>query len=69
MLPYRFEPGRIYRRPTHFGPAPGPREIHAGMIAAACSALFCRANCYVGYGQSADQSGCGKRAQSRVGRR
>jgi acetoacetate decarboxylase len=26
-MPYRFEPGRIYRMPTHFGPAPGPRQI------------------------------------------
>jgi Acetoacetate decarboxylase (ADC) len=28
-MPYRFEPGRIYRMPTHFGPAPGPRQIPA----------------------------------------
>ena len=26
-MPYRFEPRRIYRMPTHFGPAPGPRQI------------------------------------------
>jgi hypothetical protein len=25
----RFEPGWIYRMPTHYGPAPGPRLIHA----------------------------------------
>lgn len=25
-MAYRFEPGRIYRMPTHFGPAPGPRQ-------------------------------------------
>lgn len=24
---YRFETGRIYRMPTHFGPAPGPRQV------------------------------------------
>ena len=28
-MPYRFEPGRIYRMPTHFGPAPGPRQMSA----------------------------------------
>lgn len=28
-MPYRFEPGRIYRMPTHFGPAPGPRQVPA----------------------------------------
>jgi len=28
-MPYQFEPGRIYRMPTHFGPAPGPRQIPA----------------------------------------
>jgi acetoacetate decarboxylase len=28
-MPYRFERGRIYRMPTHFGPAPGPRQIPA----------------------------------------
>ena len=28
-MPYRFEPGRIYRMPTHFGPAPGPRQMPA----------------------------------------
>src|SRR5262249_39205086 len=26
-MPYKFEPGRIYRMPTHFGPAPGPRQM------------------------------------------
>ena len=26
-MTYRFEPGRIYRMPTHFGPAPGPRQV------------------------------------------
>lgn len=26
-MPYQFERGRIYRMPTHFGPAPGPRQI------------------------------------------
>src|SRR5215470_4083379 len=28
-MPYQFERGRIYRMPTHFGPAPGPRQIPA----------------------------------------
>jgi len=28
-MPYRFEPGRIYRMLTHFGPAPGPRQMPA----------------------------------------
>src|SRR5215813_12046843 len=28
-MPYKFERGRIYRMPTHFGPAPGPRQIPA----------------------------------------
>jgi hypothetical protein len=28
-MPYTFEPGRLYRMPTHFGPAPGPRQIPA----------------------------------------
>jgi acetoacetate decarboxylase len=28
-MPYQFEPGRIYRMPTHFGPAPGPRQMPA----------------------------------------
>jgi acetoacetate decarboxylase len=28
-MPYQFEHGRIYRMPTHFGPAPGPRQIPA----------------------------------------
>jgi acetoacetate decarboxylase len=26
-MSYRFEAGRIYRMPTHFGPAPGPRQV------------------------------------------
>jgi len=26
-MPYEFERGRIYRMPTHFGPAPGPRQM------------------------------------------
>ena len=26
-MTYQFEAGRIYRMPTHFGPAPGPRQI------------------------------------------
>jgi len=26
-MTYRFEQGRLYRMPTHFGPAPGPRQI------------------------------------------
>src|ERR1700687_3005225 len=26
-MSYRFEAGRIYRMPTHFGPAPGPRQL------------------------------------------
>jgi len=30
---YRFEAGRIYRMPTHFGPAPGPRQLPPGMVA------------------------------------
>ena len=28
-MPYKFERGRIYRMPTHFGPAPGPRQLPA----------------------------------------
>jgi hypothetical protein len=28
-MPYQFESGRIYRMPTHFGLAPGPRQIPA----------------------------------------
>jgi len=30
-MTYRFEPNRIYRMPTHFGPAPGPRQIPEGI--------------------------------------
>jgi len=26
-MAYKFERGRIYRMPTHFGPAPGPRQM------------------------------------------
>jgi acetoacetate decarboxylase len=26
-MSYRFQAGRIYRMPTHFGPAPGPRQL------------------------------------------
>jgi Acetoacetate decarboxylase (ADC) len=29
-MAYQFERGRIYRMPTHFGPAPGPRQIPDG---------------------------------------
>jgi len=32
-MSYQFEPGRIYRMPTHFGPAPGPRQIPANAAA------------------------------------
>jgi acetoacetate decarboxylase len=28
-MPYQFEQGRINRMPTHFGPAPGPRQMPA----------------------------------------
>jgi hypothetical protein len=28
---YRFEKGQIYRMPTHFGPAPGPRQMPVEM--------------------------------------
>src|SRR4249919_182498 len=30
-MSYRFEAGRIYRMPTHFGPAPGPRQLPEGI--------------------------------------
>ena len=30
-MSYRFEAGRIYRMPTHFGPAPGPRQSPDGI--------------------------------------
>lgn len=30
-MSYRFEAGRIYRMPTHFGPAPGPRQMPLGI--------------------------------------
>ncbi len=29
-MPYRFEPGRMYRMPTHFGPSSGPRQGEGG---------------------------------------
>ncbi len=32
-MSYRFEAGRIYRMPTHFGPAPGPRQLPPGITA------------------------------------
>lgn len=32
-MSYRFEAGRIYRMPTHFGPAPGPRQFPEGIAA------------------------------------
>ncbi len=32
-MTYRFEAGRIYRMPTHFGPAPGPRQLPDGITA------------------------------------
>ncbi|MBO0754488.1 MAG: acetoacetate decarboxylase family protein [Bradyrhizobiaceae bacterium] len=32
-MSYQFELGRIYRMPTHFGPAPGPRQIPANAVA------------------------------------
>lgn len=31
-MSYRFEAGRIYRMPTHFGPAPGPRQLPARVV-------------------------------------
>lgn len=31
-MSYRFEPGRIYRMPTHFGPAPGPRQLPPELV-------------------------------------
>jgi hypothetical protein len=30
-MSYRLEAGRIYRMPTHFGPAPGPRQPPDGV--------------------------------------
>ena len=30
-MTYRFEPGRTYRMPTHFGPQPGPRQQPDGV--------------------------------------
>ena len=32
-MTYRFEADRIYRMPTHFGPAPGPRQMPDGIKA------------------------------------
>ena len=32
-MPYQFERGRIYRMPTHFGPAPGPRQMPMDALA------------------------------------
>jgi Acetoacetate decarboxylase (ADC) len=32
-MSYRFEANRIYRMPTHFGPAPGPRQLPEGVVA------------------------------------
>ena len=32
-MTYTFEAGRIYRMPTHFGPAPGPRQMPEGIEA------------------------------------
>jgi acetoacetate decarboxylase len=32
-LTYTFKKGRIYRMPTHFGPAPGPRQLPDGLDA------------------------------------
>jgi acetoacetate decarboxylase len=32
-MSYRFEAGRIYRMPTHFGPAPGPRQLPDDVVA------------------------------------
>ena len=29
-MPYRFQPGMMYRMPTHFGPSLGPRQGEAG---------------------------------------
>jgi hypothetical protein len=31
-MSYRFEAGRLYRMPTHFGPAPGPRQLPADIV-------------------------------------
>ncbi len=32
-MSYQFEAGRIYRMPTHFGPAPGPRQMPDDIVA------------------------------------
>ncbi|WP_166912990.1 MULTISPECIES: acetoacetate decarboxylase family protein [unclassified Burkholderia] len=32
-MSYTFEKGRIYRMPTHFGPAPGPRQLPDALAA------------------------------------
>src|ERR1700704_2242543 len=31
-MSYRFEAGHIYRMPTHFGPAPGPRQVPGDVL-------------------------------------
>jgi hypothetical protein len=31
-MSYRFEAGRIYRMPTHFGPAPGHRQLSGDFV-------------------------------------
>ena len=30
IVPYKFQPGKLYRMPTHFGPSPGPRQDEGG---------------------------------------
>jgi len=32
-MAYQFDRGRIYRMPTHFGPAPGPRQVPSNVAA------------------------------------
>jgi len=31
-MSYRFEAGRLYRMPTHFGPTPGPRQLPPDVV-------------------------------------
>lgn len=31
-MPYKFQPGKIYRMPTHFGPSQGPRQAEEGTV-------------------------------------
>ena len=31
-MSYRFEAGRLYRMPTHFGPTPGPRQLPPDLV-------------------------------------